>query len=96
MLGREPYVSDTSCSCAVAVVAIVVAARLGRRAGRRSLQQRLTALPTGSGSVPPDDGGVEPVLSHLEKVTGEAAEAVTEASSDAIRLRRALDTLPQG
>jgi len=39
---------------------------------------------------------VEPVLSHLERVTGEAAEAVTEASSDAIRLRRALDTLPQG
>ena len=36
------------------------------------------------------------VLSHLERVTGEAAEAVTEASSDAIRLRRALDTLPQG
>ena len=29
-------------------------------------------------------------------VTGEAAEAVTEASADAIRLRRALDTLPQG
>ena len=45
---------------------------------------------------PPDDGGVEPILSHLEKVTGEAAEAVTEASADAIRLRRALDTLPQG
>jgi two-component system sensor histidine kinase SenX3 len=44
----------------------------------------------------PDEGGVEPVLSHLERVTGEAAEAVTEASSDAIRLRRALDTLPQG
>ncbi len=45
---------------------------------------------------PPDEGGIEPVLSHLERVTGEAAEAVTEASSDAIRLRRALDTLPQG
>ena len=44
----------------------------------------------------PDDGGMEPVLSHLEKVAGDAAEAVTEASSDAIRLRRALDTLTQG
>ena len=44
----------------------------------------------------PPDEGVESVLSHLERVTGEAAEAVTEASSDAIRLRRALDTLPQG
>jgi two-component system, OmpR family, sensor histidine kinase SenX3 len=80
----------------VAVLAVVIAARLGRRAGRRSLQQRLTALSNRLGVEPPDDGGVEPVLSHLEKVTGEAAEAVTEASSDAIRLRRALDTLPQG
>ena len=39
---------------------------------------------------------MEPVLSHLEKVAGDAAEAVTEASADAIRLRRALDTLTQG
>ncbi len=81
---------------AVAVVAVVVAARLGRRAGKRSLQQRLTALSNRLGVEPPDDGGVEPVLSHLEKITGEAAEAVTEASSSAIRLRRALDTLIQG
>ncbi len=81
---------------AVAVLAVFIAARLGRRAGRRSLQQRLTALSNRLGVQPPDEGGVEPVLSHLERVTGEAAEAVTEASSDAIRLRRALDTLPQG
>ncbi len=81
---------------AVAVVAVVVAARLGRRSGRRALQQRLVALSNRLGVEPPDEGGVEPILSHLEKVTGEAAEAVTEASSDAIRLRRALDTLTQG
>ena len=80
----------------VVVLAVFIAARLGRRAGRRSLQQRLTALSNRLGVQPPDEGGVEPVLSHLERVTGEAAEAVTEASSDAIRLRRALDTLPQG
>ena len=80
----------------VAVPAVVIAARLGRRAGRRSLQQRLTALSNRLGVEPPDEGGVEPVLSHLEKATGEAAEAVTESSADAIRLRRALDTLPQG
>ena len=35
-------------------------------------------------------------MGYLEQVTGAAAEAVNEASSDAIRLRRALDTLPQG
>jgi len=81
---------------AVAVVAVLVAARLGRRASRRSLQQRLTALSNRLGVDAPDQGGIESILSHLEKVTGEAAEAVTEASSDAIRLRRALDTLPQG
>ena len=80
----------------VAVLAVILANWLGRRAGRRSLQQRLTALSNRLGVEPPDEAGVEPVLSHLERVTGEAAEAVTEASSDAIRLRRALDTLPQG
>ncbi len=80
----------------VVLLALFIAFRLGRRASRRSLQQRLTALSNRLGVEPPDDGGVEPILSHLEKVTGEAAEAVTEASADAIRLRRALDTLPQG
>ena len=40
--------------------------------------------------------GVEPALHHLELVTDRAAEAVAESSADAIRLRRALDTLPQG
>ena len=80
----------------VAVVAVVVAFQVGRRSGRRSLQQRLTALSNRLGVEAPDDGGMEPVLSHLEKVAGDAAEAVTEASSDAIRLRRALDTLTQG
>jgi two-component system sensor histidine kinase SenX3 len=92
----KPYVIGYIVIVVVAAIAVVIAARLGRRAGRRSLQQRLTALANRLGAVPPDDGGVEPVLSHLEKVTGEAAEAVSEASSDAIRLRRALDTLPQG
>jgi len=80
----------------VAVVAAVVAFQVGRRSGRRSLQQRLTALSNRLGVTAPDDGGMEPILSHLEKVAGDAAEAVTEASSDAIRLRRALDTLTQG
>jgi two-component system, OmpR family, sensor histidine kinase SenX3 len=39
---------------------------------------------------------VEPALHHLELVTDRAAEAVAESSADAIRLRHALDTLPQG
>ena len=80
----------------VAVVGVIVAFQVGRRSGRRSLQQRLTALSNRLGVEAPDEGGMEPILSHLEKVAGDAAEAVTEASSDAIRLRRALDTLTQG
>ncbi len=92
----KPYVIGYIVLGLVAVVAVVVANQVGRRSGRRSLQQRLTALSNRLGVEAPDDAGMEPVLSHLEKVAGDAAEAVTEASSDAIRLRRALDTLTQG
>jgi len=92
----QPYVIGYIVLGVVAVIAVVIANQVGRRAGRRSLQQRLTALSNRLGVEAPDDAGMEPVLSHLEKVAGDAAEAVTEASSDAIRLRRALDTLTQG
>ncbi|MDA8365512.1 MAG: ATP-binding protein [Actinomycetota bacterium] len=92
----QPYEIGYLVGGVVAVVAIVVAAVLGRRAGRRGLQQRLTALASRLGVTPTDENGVEGVLLHLERVTGEAAEAVTEASADAIRLRRSIDTLPQG
>ena len=92
----KPYVIGYIVLGVAAVIAVVIANQAGRRAGRRSLQQRLTALSNRLGVEAPDDAGMEPVLSHLEKVAGDAAEAVTEASSDAIRLRRALDTLAQG
>src|SRR3984957_3901440 len=82
---------------AVLIVAIVVAALLGRRAGPRALSQRLTALGTRLGIDPPaDDHNIETALSYLEQVTGAATEAVAESSADAIRLRRSLDPLPQG
>jgi len=45
---------------AVAVLAVFIAARLGRRAGRRSLQQRLTALSNRLGVQPPDEGAWSP------------------------------------
>lgn len=82
----------------VAVAGIVLANMLGRRSGRSGLEQRLSALASRLGvDVPQEDpGGVEPTLHHLELVTDRAAEAVAESSSDAMRLRRALDTLPQG
>ena len=69
----KPYVIGYIVIGVVAVLAIIIAARLGRRAGRRSLQQRLVALSNRLGVEPPDEGGIEPILGHLEKVTGEAA-----------------------
>jgi two-component system, OmpR family, sensor histidine kinase SenX3 len=81
---------------AAAVVAVVIAALLGRRSGRRALAQRLTALGTRLGIDPPTDASIEDAVSYLEQVTGSASAAVEEASEDAIRLRRSLDTLPHG
>jgi two-component system sensor histidine kinase SenX3 len=80
------------------LLAAIGAALLGRRAGRHGLEQRLSALAArlaveASGEEP---AGVEPALHRLELVTDRAAEAVAESSADAIRLRRALDNLPQG
>src|SRR5579885_1075356 len=82
----------------LALVGIVLATVLGRRAGRHSLEQRLSALAARLGVDSPEEepAGVEPALHHLELVTDRAAEAVAEASADAIRLLRALDTMPQG
>ncbi len=83
---------------AAALIAVVVAAALGRRSGRRGLEQRLSALSSRLGIDAPQQNpaGIEPALHHLELVTDRAAEAVAESSADAMRLRRALDTLPQG
>jgi two-component system sensor histidine kinase SenX3 len=85
----------------VAVAACVlvgfIAAYMGRRSGRRAMSQRLSALGTRLGLDPPEDEyNIETSLAYLEQVTGGAAQAVTESSSDAIRLRRSLDTLTQG
>ncbi len=75
----------------------LIAVLLGRRSGRRAISQRVSALGTRLGLDPPqDEYNIETSLAYLEQVTGGAAQAVTEASSDAIRLRRSLDTLTQG
>jgi signal transduction histidine kinase len=79
------------------LLTVVVAARIGRSSGRRAISQRLTALGSRLGLDPPEDEtNIETSLAYLEQVTGGAAQAVTESSSDAIRLRRSLDTLTQG
>jgi two-component system sensor histidine kinase SenX3 len=79
------------------VLAIAISGRIGRHMGRRAISQRLTALGSRLGLDPPEDeSNLETALAYLEQVTGGAAQAVTESSSDAIRLRRSLDTLTQG
>jgi two-component system sensor histidine kinase SenX3 len=84
-------------TAAVFVIAIVIATRMGQRMGRQAISQRLTALGSRLGLDPPEDeSNIETSLAYLEQVTGGAAQAVTESSSDAIRLRRSLDTLTQG
>jgi two-component system sensor histidine kinase SenX3 len=96
-IGGIPAAGVYAIAAGVLVVAVVLAALLGRRAGRRALSQRLIALGSRLGVDPPSDTStIETALSYLEQVTSSAAEAVTDASADAIRLRRSLDTLPQG
>ncbi len=97
-VSRNVVVIGFAVIAAVAVIGIVMATILGRRSGRHALEQRLGALATRLGVDAPveDPAGVEPALHHLEQVTDRAAVAVAESSADAIRLRRALDTLPQG
>ncbi|MHB8264201.1 MAG: ATP-binding protein, partial [Acidimicrobiales bacterium] len=83
----------------LAVVAVALAAFLGRKSGRRSLEERLAALAVRLGvDMPKDSGeeGIEAVLHHLEQVTGQAAEVVSESSEESIRYRKVLDSLHQG
>jgi two-component system, OmpR family, sensor histidine kinase SenX3 len=82
---------------AVLVTAVILTWWFGRRSGRQAITQRLTALGSRLGLHPPsEESGLENALAYLEQVTGAASEAVAEASADAIRLRRAIDALPQG
>jgi two-component system sensor histidine kinase SenX3 len=83
-------------SAGVLVLLLLVAALAGRRR-RRSLRQRLFALGSrlGAEQLEREPKRIDEALEYVERATDQAAEAVTESSADAIRLRRALDTLPQ-
>ncbi len=76
---------------------LALATFLGGRRDRRALRQRLLALGTrlGADSLATDPKRVEDAVAYIERATDSATEAVAESSADAIRLRRALDTLPQ-
>jgi two-component system sensor histidine kinase SenX3 len=81
----------------VVVVVVTATALIAARRGRSGLRQRLQALASrlGADAPPREAHDLEEVLVHLERATDRATEAVAESSSEAIRLRRALDTLPQ-
>jgi len=96
-LSQTQAIIYVAAAVALCVLVGVLAAYLGRRARSRAISQRLAALGTRLGLDPPEDeNNIETSLAYLESVTGGAAQAVTESSSDAIRLRRSLDTLTQG
>jgi len=82
---------------AVAIVLIVAAYVVGGRRGLGALRQRLVALGNrlGADNLVVEPKRVEDALGFVERATDQAAEAVAESSADAIRLRRALDTLVQ-
>ena len=81
----------------VLVVGLLLGALVVRLRGHRAIAQRLNALASRLAvEARPDDGRVETALAFLEEVTGEAHHAVSESSTETLRLRRSLDTLPLG
>ena len=82
---------------AVIVIALALAYAAGASRGVRELRQRLTALGSrlGAESLVEEPRRLEDVIGYVEHATASAAETVADASADAIRLRRALDSLMQ-
>ncbi len=80
---------------AAVLVVLLLVIWLAPRRGQRATAQRLAALAARLGSEP--DGRepkrTEEALSQLERAADAAAEAVAESTSEAIRVRRALDAL---
>jgi two-component system, OmpR family, sensor histidine kinase SenX3 len=82
---------------AVIVFIVALAYAAGASRGVRELRQRLTALGSrlGAESLVEEPRRLEDVIGYVEHATASAAETVADASADAIRLRRALDSLIQ-
>ena len=90
-------VPDIVIAAAAVIVVLGFVFFIGGRRGGRALRHRLGALASRLGADPPsrEPKTVEESLAHLERATDRAVEAVHEASSETIRIRRALDALPQ-
>jgi two-component system, OmpR family, sensor histidine kinase SenX3 len=93
------HVSSIVAAVAGAVIVIIVALAYAAGAARgvHELRQRLTALGSrlGAESLVEEPRRLEDVIGYVEHATASAAETVADASADAIRLRRALDSLMQ-
>ncbi|MGH9064303.1 MAG: sensor histidine kinase, partial [Acidimicrobiales bacterium] len=95
---------------AAACLSLAVGLALSRRSVNRRLASLATRLGTeplanAAGAVmievphldlPSDRGGLEAVLERLQQAAELATEAVTRAGEETVRLRRALDSMPQG
>jgi two-component system sensor histidine kinase SenX3 len=90
-------VAEIAAAGAGVVILIVLAALLGARRGKRTLRQRLAVVTTRLGADSPmqEGGSLEDALGNLERAADAASETVVDSTSEAIRLRRALDMLPQ-
>ena len=99
MLTASISVSTASIAAGAVVLVLLLVGGylLGGRRGAGSLRQRLVALGSrlGAEALEAEPRRVEDALAHVERATDRAAEAVAESSADAIRLRRAFDTLSQ-
>ncbi len=90
-------VSEIAIAGGIAVLVLIAAYVFGNRRGVDSLRQRLVALGSrlGGENLVDEPNDIESSLTYVELSADRAAEAISNASADAIRLRKALDTLPQ-
>ncbi|HUY06994.1 MAG TPA: ATP-binding protein [Acidimicrobiales bacterium] len=90
-------VSEIAIAGGIAVLVLIAVYLFGSRRGADSLRQRLIALGSrlGGENFIDEPHDIESSLTYVEQTADQAAEAISNASADAIRLRKALDTLPQ-
>jgi two-component system sensor histidine kinase SenX3 len=89
----------TAADAGIVVLAGVVGISAGfliGMVGRRGLRQRLLVVSTRLGDTSPNGVGLAGALTRLEHSVDFAAQATSAVTSDGVRLRRALDSIPQG
>ena len=90
-------VSEIAIAGGIVALALIAVYVFANRRGVDSLRQRLIALGSrlGGENLIDEPNDIESSLTYVELSADRAAEAISNASADAIRLRKALDTLPQ-